>query len=188
MTRRLDYGTTARLLHWLIVALLVVQFPLGWLMPDIHGDMKPGDAMTWHMSIGVVIFALILVRLAWRLTHPVAPESSQQPWQRVTSEAAHWLLYLLILATTLSGWLFASARGWSISLFFAVPLPMLTGANPPLRKAIDGWHQNFEWALLILIGVHFGAALLHLFYYRDGVMPRMLPAAGKYRKPAGELG
>lgn len=51
-------------------------------------------------------------------------------------------------------------------------------------RAINGWHQNFGWALPILIGVHVAAALLHLFYYRDGVMQRMLPVAGKYAKPA----
>jgi cytochrome b561 len=178
------YGTTAKVLHWAIVALLVVQYPLGWLMPDIHRNMKPGVAMTWHISIGTIILALIAARLLWRLTHPVAPESALPPWQRVTSEVAHWLLYALVLATTLSGWLFASARGWQISWFFIAPLPMLGGENRQLGKAINGWHQNFEWALLILIGVHVAAALLHLFYYRDGVMQRMLPAAGKYAKPA----
>jgi cytochrome b561 len=175
---------TAKVLHWAIFALLVVQYPLGWLMPDIHRNMKPGAAMTWHISIGTVVLALIAARLLWRLTHPVAPESSQRRWQRIASGFAHWLLYALALATTLSGWLFASARGWQISWFFAAPLPMLGGANPQLGKAINGWHQNFEWALLILIGVHVAAALLHLFYYRDGVMQRMLPMAGKYAKAA----
>ena len=93
MTDRLQYGTTAKVFHWLIVALLLVQYPLGWLMPDIHRGMKPGDAMTWHISIGIVILALIVLRFAWRLTHPVAPESSLPPWQRLSSEAVHWLLY-----------------------------------------------------------------------------------------------
>ena len=117
MTDRLQYGTTAKVFHWLIVALLLVQYPIGWLMPDIHRGMKPGDAMTFHISIGIVILALIVLRLAWRLTHPVAPESSLPPWQRVSSEAMHWLLYVLVLATTITGWLFASFRGWSMSFF-----------------------------------------------------------------------
>src|SRR5580704_6762562 len=115
MTDRLQYGTTAKVLHWLVVALLLVQYLIGWLMPDIHRGMKPGDAMTYHISVGIVILLLILARLAWRITHPVTPESSLQPWQRRSSEAVHWLLYLLVLATTISGWLFASFRGWSIS-------------------------------------------------------------------------
>jgi cytochrome b561 len=130
MTDRLQYGTTAKVFHWLILALLLVQYPIGWLMPDIHRGMQPGDGMTWHISIGIVILTLIVLRLAWRLTHPVAPENSLAPWQRVTSEAVHWLLYLLVLATTISGWLFASFRGWSISFFFMAPLPMLSSENP----------------------------------------------------------
>jgi len=177
MTKRLYYGTTAKVLHWLVVGLLVIQYSIGWLMPDIKRAMKPGVGMTLHISIGTLIFALILARLVWRLTHPVAPESSLAPWQRLTSEAVHWLLYALALATTLSGWLFASARGWTISWFFMVPLPMLTAENTQLVRSIDGWHQDFEWALLTLIGVHVATAFLHLLYYRDGVMRRMLPQA-----------
>ncbi len=175
MTEQLHYGTTAKTLHWLIVGLLVVQYFIGWLMPDIHRGMTPGAPMIWHISIGTVILALIVVRLGWRLTHPVAPESSLPPWQRLSSEAVHWLFYVLVLVTTLSGWLFASVRGWSIKWFFLTPLPMLSGENTPLMRAINGWHQNFEWALLILVGCHVLAALVHLFYYRDGVMRRMLP-------------
>jgi cytochrome b561 len=175
MTDRLQYGTTAKVLHWLVVALLLVQYLIGWLMPDIHRGMKPGDAMTYHISVGIVILLLILARLAWRLTHPVAPESSLPPWQRMSSEALHWLLYLLVLATTISGWLFASFRGWSISFFFLTPLPMLASENPIAIRTINHWHQKFEWALLILIGLHVAAALVHLFIYRNRVMQRMLP-------------
>jgi len=171
---RLHYGTTAKLLHWVIVALLACQYAIGWFMPDIKSDMAPGIGMTCHISIGTTILALIVFRFAWRVTHPVAPESSLPAYQRVTSEAVHWLLYVLILATTLSGWLFASARGWKIAWFFMTPLPMLTAKNPSLLHEIDGWHQVFEWTLLFLIGSHILAAGVHLFYYRDGVMRRML--------------
>ena len=55
--------------------------------------MKPGAPMTFHISFGITILLLIVLRLVWRLTHPVAPESSLPPWQRLSSEAVHWLLY-----------------------------------------------------------------------------------------------
>jgi cytochrome b561 len=169
------YGTTAKLLHWVIVALLAVQYPIGWLMPDIHRGQAPGAAMTFHISFGIVILVLIVVRLIWRLTHPVAPESSLPPWQRLASEAVHWMLYVLVLATTVSGWVFASFRGWAVSLFYMMPLPMLTSDNAAAGKAIDGLHQTAEWSLLVLICLHVAAALTHLFIYRDQVMQRMLP-------------
>ena len=176
MTKRLHYGTTAKVLHWAVVALLAIQYSIGWLMPDVHGG-QPGVPMTLHISIGTVILALIVARFLWRVTHPVAPESSLPPWQRITSEGVHWLLYLLVLLTTFSGWLFASARGWSVSWFFVAPLPKLSSGNPALVKALDGWHQNFLWALLVVAGLHVAAALVHPFYFRDGVTQRMLPSA-----------
>jgi cytochrome b561 len=175
MTARLQYGTTAKVFHWLIVALLLVQYSIGWLMPDIHGGMKPGAAMILHISVGMTILVLIVLRLAWRLAHPVAPESSLLPWQRLSSEAAHWLLYALVLATTITGWLFASFRGWSISFFYLAPMPMLASENSAAVKTVDGLHQAMEWTLLVVIGIHVAVALAHVFIYRDRIMQRMLP-------------
>jgi cytochrome b561 len=137
--------------------------------------MKPGVAMTFHISFGITILLLIVARLAWRLAHPVAPESSLPPWQRLSAEAVHWLLYVLVLATTITGWLFASFRGWAVSLFYLVPLPMLASDNAAAGKTIDGWHQAMEWTLLVVIGIHVAAALVHMFIYRNRVMQRMLP-------------
>lgn len=175
MKRRLRYGTTAKAFHWLIVALLLVQYPIGWLMPDLHRGMKPGVGMTFHISVGISILIVIVLRFLWRLTHPVAPESTLPPWQRLSSELVHWMLYILVLATTLTGWLFASYRGWSVSYFYLFPLPMLASDNAAAGKAIDGLHQAAEWTLLVFIGLHVLAALAHLFVYRDRVMQRMLP-------------
>ena len=87
----------------------------------------------------------------------------------------HWLLYALVLATTITGWLFASFRGWSISFFFLTPLPMLASDNAAAGKAIDGWHQAAGWALLVVIAIHVLAAMAHIFIYRDRIMQRMLP-------------
>ncbi|RXH17646.1 cytochrome b [Bradyrhizobium guangzhouense] len=175
MMRHLQYGTPAKIFHWCIVALLAVQYPIGWLMPDLHRGMTPGAGMTFHVSIGITILVLTALRLVWRLTHPVAPESSLPAWQRVSSEVVHWLLYALVLATTISGWLFASFRGWTLSFFYLVPLPMLASDNAAAGRTIDGLHQAMEWALLVTIVVHIAAALAHIFFYRDRVMQRMLP-------------
>jgi cytochrome b561 len=175
MTKQLNYGTTAKVFHWLIVALLIVQFPLGWLMPHIHRGMKPGDAMTFHISFGITLLALIVLRFFWRITHPVAPASLLPAWQQLVSEAVHWLLYALVFATTMTGWIFASERGWSISLFFATPLPMLPIEGSLLARSIGNWHGAMEWSLLLLIGAHVAAAMAHTFIFRDRIMQRMLP-------------
>jgi cytochrome b561 len=175
MTARPHYGTTAKTFHWLIVALLAVQYPIGWLMPDLHRNQQPGAPMTFHVSFGITILILIVLRFAWRLTHPVAPESSLPPWQRLSSGLVHWLLYALVLGTTVTGWLFASFRGWSLSYFYLAPLPMLAADNAAAGKAIDGLHQAMELALIVTIGIHVAAAIAHVWIYRDRVMQRMLP-------------
>lgn len=180
MDRRLHYGKTAKILHWLVAVLLLIQFPIGWFMPDVHGG-PPGAAMSLHVSFGILILAVVAVRLIWRITHPVASESSLPAWQRFSSEAVHWLLYTLVLGTTLTGWLFASFRGWSLSFFSIAPLPMLASKSASALKLMEGWHQVAEWALLVVIGVHISAALLHILVYRDGVMLRML--IGGRRRP-----
>jgi cytochrome b561 len=158
----ISYGTPAKVLHWLVGALLAVQFPIGWFMPDIHaGPPRQGyDAPYFVWSDHP---RLDLLRLLWRTAHPVAPERSLPPWQRVSSEAVHWLLYALVLATTITGGLFASFRGWSILYFDLVPLPMLAAKNTVATHQIDGWHQIAEWGLLIAIGIHVAAALAHIF-------------------------
>lgn len=87
--------------------------------------------------------------------------------------------------TTLTGWSFASYCGWSISLFGAVPLPMLAPQGAPAARTIGGLLETAEWALLLVIGVHVAAAIAHLLYYRDGVMQRMWPALAL---PSSKLG
>jgi cytochrome b561 len=118
---------------------------------------------------------LIVLRFLWRVTHPVAPESSLPSWQRLTSEAVHWLLYALVFAATLTGWLFASLRGWPVSFVHLAQLPMLASESASAGRTIDGWHQAAGWALLVVIAVHVLAAMAHIFVYRDRIMQRMLP-------------
>jgi len=118
-------------------------------MPDIHRGMKPGDAMMFDVSFGITMLALMVLRFFWRITYPVEPARSLRAWQKLISEAVHWLLYALVLTTTMTGWIFSSERDWSISLFFAVPLPMLPTEDSLAANAISKWHGTMEWALLL---------------------------------------
>ena len=174
MTRQLKYGAIAKLFHWTIVVLLAIQLPLGWLMPDIRRGMAPGEAMTLHVSIGITVFVLIVLRLVWRLTHPVAPESTLPGWQRLGSEAVHWMLYFIVLATTLTGWSFEAARGWQIRLYGLARLPSLVPEGSTLGHALGELHASLVWVLVALVSVHVLAALVHLLVYKDRVMHRML--------------
>ena len=72
----------------MIVVLLAVQIPIGWLMPDIQSGAPPGSAMTLHITFGLIILILIILRLIWRLFHPVAPANALPRWQRLLCRRA----------------------------------------------------------------------------------------------------
>ncbi len=97
MAKQLQYGTTAKIFHWLVLALLIVQYPLGKFMPDIHRGMKPGDAMTFHISFGITILVLIVLRLLWRIIHPVTPAFFAIPLPTLPTEGS-------LLANSIGKW------------------------------------------------------------------------------------
>jgi len=166
----------AKLFHWTTVALLAAQLALGWVMPDIKRGMQPERLMNLHLSTGLLILGLMTARLAWRLYHGApAPEASLPPWQRLLSQLVHGVLYLLVFAMTVTGWLFASMRGWQITLYGAVPVPRLVDEGSALGRSLGEIHGLLVWVLLAFIGLHVAAALAHAFVFRDRVLQRMLP-------------
>lgn len=175
LTPQLRYGTTAKAFHWTVVVLLVLQASLGWIMQGLRRGQPPDTPLTVHVTIGMAILVLIVLRFLWRLSHPVSPESTLPPWQRVTSEWVHWLLYLVVLLTTLTGWLLDSASGTEAAFVAGVPLPRLVPLGSALGHAIGRWHATMVWVLVVLVSLHVLAALVHYFVYHDGVMRRMLP-------------
>lgn len=173
--RQCGNGSTARVFHWLITTLLIVQYLIGWLIPAVERGVRPGDAATLHTSIGIVILALISLHLSWHLTRPVAAINSRPPWHCETSEAAQRLFYALVFATTGTGWLLASSQGRTISLFFAVRWPTLGDKGSASTHAVGQLHEALEWALLVFIAIHIAAALRQLFIER--VLESLLPEA-----------
>src|SRR3954470_13494428 len=102
---RAGYTGTAKTLHWLIVALLIVQFTVGWTMPHMGRNTQPDTLINLHFSVGILILSVALLRLIWYLTHPEPePEAGVPPWQTVTARLVHWLLYVLLFAVPMLGW------------------------------------------------------------------------------------
>jgi cytochrome b561 len=170
------YSGAAKTLHWLILALLVAQFIFAWTMPHIGRDTPVTTLISLHFTFGVIILAVVVVRLAVRALHgePV-PEDGIPPWQIATARVTHWLLYALLFVIPMLGWLNASWRGMPI-VMFGHELPAL------LAKRAPGWGWTGDthifianWVLLVLVGLHVAAALYHYFVRRDRVLQRMLP-------------
>lgn len=174
-----EYGAAAKWFHWLTAGLLTAQFLIGWIMPDIRRGMQPESLMNLHMSIGMVILAVGGTRLSWRFARGVPPRPpATSPWLNAAADAVHASLYLLLFAMVLTGWSFASMRGWSIDVFGVLPLPALFAQGSALGRSIGRLHETLSWVLLGAVALHVTAALAHLLLVRDGVLQRMLPHLG----------
>ena len=169
------YDIVARLAHWLIVGLIVTQFAIAWTMPDIGRGTMPIDLIAWHLSVGAAILFVALVRLAWRLTHRAPPPPRDlSPLFQMVSRVTHFLLYALLIVLPLMGWANASARGWSVRLFGAVPLPSLVAKGSPFGRQMGDIHGTTAIIFLVVIGLHVAGALYHAIILRDRTLQRML--------------
>ena len=169
------YGAIARLLHWLIVALVIAQFAIAWTMPDIPRGRPPEGLVNLHLSVGATILIVMLIRLAWRLLHGAPASIVAPPWQRTAACTVHTLLYVLLIGSPLAGWAWASSKSWPVTLFGLATLPPLVPADWPYRWVASTIHANVAWAILGLVGLHALAALWHHVVQRDDVLRRMLP-------------
>ena len=178
MAKTAGYTSTAKSLHWLIVALLIVQFTAAWTMPGIGRNTPVSTLISLHFTMGIVILAIAIVRLAWRVTHgEPEPDAGMPPWQTTSARIVHWLLYALLFVLPVLGWINASWRGMPI-VMFGLELPQLVAT----RAAGWDWTGDVHallanYLLLTLVGLHVLAALYHYFIRRDGVLQRMLPGA-----------
>jgi len=174
------YTRTAVGLHWLMALALAAIFGVGLYMTDLPLSPDKLRIYSWHKWAGVTVFLLALARLVWRFTHrPPAPPPDLPAWQQAAAEAAHRLLYALMIAVPLSGWLMSSAKGFQTVYFGVLPLPDLLEKNQELGELLAGVHKALNFTLLGLVLLHAGAALKHHFIDRDEVLARMLPLPGK---------
>jgi len=171
---RLYWHFGIRLLHWLTVAALAAQIAIAF------GPMRgPGMAMmNWlplHMSIGVTILAIIVLRLLWRaLTQaPVRPTSR---FLRFATAFFHIFLYVTIIAVLMTGWLGYRPMPFMppARLFGTLPVPLAPSVGVLSARGFAFVHQKLVWIMLGLVGIHVLAAMVHLVLLRDGVMRSMV--------------
>ena len=172
------YGSVAQVLHWLIAALVVVMFGLGWYMAGLPLGQHKFDMYQLHKSVGITILALAAVRLLWRLFNPAPPLPASMPsWERTAARVSHALLYLMLFAQPLIGFLQSNAANFPVVWWGVVRLPPLIGTDEPLAETLLEGHVWNSRLLLALVLIHAAAALRHHFLLRDDVLRRMLPSA-----------
>jgi cytochrome b561 len=170
------YTRPAIALHWLIALIVFISFPVGLYMADLPVSPTKLKLYSYHKWAGVTVFALALLRIWWRATHaaPAMP-ASVPPWQKALAHGTHHLLYLLLFAVPLSGWLMSSAKGFQTVYFGVLPIPDLLAKNKELGEQLEVIHMLLNYTMAVLVATHVAAALKHHFVDRDDILIRMLP-------------
>ena len=178
------YTGPAIVLHWLIALGVIANVALAWIWPHL-ADAQVRPAIDTHKSIGITILGLAIMRLLWRLTHrPPALPDSYKRWEVGASHAVHWLLYLLIFAMPLTGWIMDSAYKDATThpmayfgLFEWPRIGAILHLDPALKVRVHDLagaaHAFGAYALYALVFLHVGGALKHEWLDREREIGRM---------------
>jgi cytochrome b561 len=167
------YSRAAVAMHWILAIALFAQLALGWWMLELPKS-PPGLRAGWfnlHKSIGLTIALLVVLRLAWRATHPTPADALLPRWQRRAARWAHGLLYACMLFMPLSGYLGSTFTRYPVR-YFGVVMPQWNHDWPAAKQLMSNLHSAVAWMFMALLALHVAAALWHWFQ-RDGVMDRM---------------
>ncbi len=177
------YSSPAIGLHWVIFVLVCSGWALGQYVSGLQFSPQKLRFVSWHKWIGVTIFMLAVIRLAWRMYRPAPPLPASTPaLQRRAAAIVHAALYVLLIAIPITGWLYSSAAGVPTVWLGLVQLPDVLQRDKALAASIRQVHAMLNWTLFVLVVGHAFFALKHYFVDRDDVLARMLPIA-KRRAP-----
>ncbi|QHM70588.1 cytochrome b [Mixta intestinalis] len=171
-----EYGHIAVSIHWLVALSVYGMFALGlWMVSLGYYDIWYHKAPELHKSIGMVLFALMIFRVLWRLISPPPPPlTSYSPLVRYGATAAHLLLYLLLFAIFISGYLISTAEGQPVDIFGLLPVPATVSIDATQTDLAGDIHLWLAWSVVVLSLLHALAALKHHFIDRDITLKRML--------------
>jgi len=171
---RTTYDTFSIALHWLTAALVLIQIVLAatW---EWFGRPTERLMVVAHMSFGIILSVVIVIRLAWRALpgHQVARATSG--WADVAARTVHLLLYAMLVAEAVLGFVLRWAGAESMLFFgWSIP-PPFAPFSKPAQHLVEELHELNGWAIVILAAGHAAAALYHHYVLRDPVLSRMLP-------------
>jgi cytochrome b561 len=180
------WGWPAQALHWLVAVLVFPLLGIGVAMVGLVSDVGSRfELYQLHKSLGVLVFALVLVRLIWRLLNRQAPAlpGGLRPWERRLATSTYFGLYALLLLLPLTGWVMASTSplGVPTIVFGLLTLPHPIGPNVAVEEIMAWVHAILAALLGLLLLLHIIAALKHHFVLHDDVLARMLPGSRERR-------
>jgi len=170
------YGQFAIVLHWLTAALVIGLFSLGLYMTALtYYHPWYHSAPWWHKSFGLLLFGLLLLRIAWALYNvKPSPIASHARWERHLASATHRLLYLLLVLICVSGYLISTAKGEGVEFFGWLVLPALLPGFANQADIAGAAHYYMALAMIGLVILHTAGALKHHIFDRDETVRRML--------------
>lgn len=176
------YGWTAQALHWVMAAAVIAMFALGlWMTSLTYYDLWYTLGPWIHIGAGVILAAVFVFRLFWRLINPAPDMNSLKPHERIAAALAHWSMYALLAALSVSGYIIAAAGGRPVDVFGLFQIPAAEAVKG-LEQTAGEIHYAASFALIGLAAVHTLAALKHHFIDRHDTLARMTP--GLRSKPA----
>ena len=176
---RESFGWVTQLFHWVTFVLVAGLFAVGWYMVDLPNEPDKFQIYALHKSIGITVLTLAVLRVGWRGVNPTPPILGQpKRWERVAARVTHGLLYSLLLAVPVSGWVLSSAADFPASWFGIFELPNLVEPSDELRELTTTVHQTLGRILGILLLLHILAALKHHYVNKDATLVRMMPGRG----------
>lgn len=171
-----DWGWPAKALHWVGAILILLLLGHGWWMTHLAPRPDRLAHYTGHAALGYDLLALLILRLLWRWTHAVpALPAELAPWERWSAKAGHFALYLLMFASTLTGWALAGTFRDPLNKdVFGIAVPSVyVSQDRAMHGLFEEWHEMLSYTLAILVVVHIIGALRHHVIKRTDVMRRM---------------
>ncbi|KAA0978326.1 cytochrome b [Pseudomonas sp. ANT_H12B] len=170
------YGWVSIFMHWGVALVVFGLFALGlWMVGLDYYSVWRKDAPDLHKSIGLVLLAVMVLRVLWRFISPPPPVlESYNRTTRIGAKFGHSFLYLSLFAVMITGYLISTADGVGIPVFGLFEVPALVSGLPDQADTAGVIHFYLAWALVIFSGLHALAALKHHFIDRDATLTRML--------------
>jgi cytochrome b561 len=173
------FTATAKFFHWLMAAIIIVGWFIGFYGAEMLSYSVPNsgkaEMITLHKDIATTVLLLIVLRSLWRVTHRPPHAAHASAFQGFAVQAGHLLLYVLMIAMPLSGWATSSSAGYQVEFAGIIPLPTLVPKDAATAPIYDAIHRYVGWFTGVVILGHIAMALKHHFVDRDYTLLGMLP-------------
>ena len=180
---RTRYGGLAQAFHWItaIVVLVAFIYGPGGSEQRVYSAARDFDRQL-HETLGLCVFALVALRLAWRAMDARPDPPAIARWMGIASKLVQGLLYALLFALPLTAISGAWLEGHPLTLLGGVQVPALVAKSHDLGATIARVHTWLGDTIMWLAGLHAAAALYHHFVLKDGVLVSMLPFGAARRR------